>query len=173
MQDGASLFFLITASGLTLVALFAVLVALFPAALARSERAMDEAPGIAFVIGLVNLVFFGGLSLAFGGLASGLNAPIFRVPLVVALAILTILLALGLAGASEMVGGRLFPNRSRTRQVLLGGVACVLASLTPFVGWFGLFPFLSFLGLGGVILGWFRRSSATTQPATTPSEGSE
>ena len=159
MQDGASLFFLITASGLTLIALFAVLAALFPASLARSERAMDESPGIAFVIGVVNVVFFGGLSLAFGGLAAGLNVPILRVPLVVTLGIPIILLPLGLAGVSEMVGARLFPNRARPSQLLLGGLACVLGSLTPFVGWFGLFPFLSFFGLGGVILGWFRRTT--------------
>jgi hypothetical protein len=152
MNNGASIVLLIVAIGLTLVALF-------PSATARTRRSMEATPGAAFAIGLVNSLFMGGIALALAGLANGLGLGLLRAPALALLAILVVLLTFGLTASSLMVGTRLFPERSATARGLLGGTGLVLACLTPFVGWFGVLPYICFLGIGGFILGLFRKET--------------
>ncbi|MGA9193223.1 MAG: hypothetical protein WBZ24_15970 [Anaerolineales bacterium] len=159
MNNGASIVLMTLAIGITLVALFAVMAALFSAAIARTRRSMEASAGASFAVGLVNTFFMGGIVAALAGLADGLDFALLRAPALALLVILIVLLMFGLAGSALMVGGRLFPERSATGQVLLGGTALVLACLTPFVGWFGLFPYVSFLGIGGFILSLFRKGA--------------
>lgn len=156
MNNGPSIVLLTAAIGFTLVALFAVVGALFPEATARTRRSMDTSPGPAFAVGLVNSLFMGGIALALAGLADGLGFSLLRAPAVALFAILIVLLTFGLTGTAQMVGARLFPQRSPTAHGLLGGIGLVLACLTPFVGWFGVLPYASFLGIGGFILSLFR-----------------
>jgi len=159
MNNGASIVLLTVAIGFTLVALFTVLAALFPSAIARTRRSMESSAGASFAIGLVNTLFMGGIALALAGLADGLGVALLRAPALALLAILVVLLTFGLTGSALMVGGRLYPKRSATGQGLLGGIALVLACLTPFVGWFGILPYVSFLGIGGFILSLFRKEA--------------
>ena len=159
MNNGASVVALTIAVALTLVALFVVVAALFPSAIARTRHSMETSPGASFAIGLVNSLLMGGIALALAGLADGLGFGLLRVPAVGLMAILVVLLTFGLSGATNMIGGRLFPERSATGRGLLGGTGLVLACLTPFVGWFGVLPYVSFLGIGGFILSLFRRET--------------
>jgi hypothetical protein len=158
MNNGASILILTLAIGVTLVASFAVVTALFPAATSRTRKAMVASPGTSFAIGLVNSLFMGGIALALAGLADGLGAGLLRVPAVGLFALLVILMTFGLTAAAEVIGQRLFPDRSATASSLLGGLALVLACLTPFVGWFGILPYVTFLGVGGFILSLFRKA---------------
>lgn len=157
MNNGASIFLLTVAIGVTVVALFGVVAALFPEAVDRTRRTMQASPGTSFAIGLVNTLFMGGIALALAGLADGLGFALLRAPAVALFAILVILLAFGLSAAAFMVGERLFPERSTTARGLLGGTGVVLACLTPFVGWFGVLPYVGFLGIGAFILSLFRK----------------
>ncbi len=70
-------------------------------------------------------------------------------------------LLLGLAGAVKLIGERLLPERSHHQQMVWGGLATVLGCLTPFIGWFGLFPYVALLGFGAFILSWFRPAGRT------------
>lgn len=160
MNNGASIVVLTVAVALTLIAMFAVVAALFPSATGRTRRSMETSPGASFAIGLVNSLFMGGIALALAGLADGLGLGLLRAPAVGLIAILVVLLTFGLTGASQLVGDRLFPERSASARGLLGSTGLVLACLTPFVGWFGLFPYVSFLGIGAFILSLFRREPA-------------
>jgi len=165
MNNGASIVLLTFAIGITLVALFAVMAALFPSAIARTRQSMESSAGASFVIGLVNTLFMGGIALALAGLADGLHIALLRAPALALFVTLVVLLTFGLAGSALMVGGRLFPGRTATGQGLLGGIALVLACLTPFVGWFGVLPYVSFLGIGGFILSLFRKgANAVPEP---------
>jgi hypothetical protein len=158
MNNGASILVLAIAIGVTVVALFAVMEALFPAALARTRRMMESAPGSSFAVGLVNSLVMAGIGLALAGLADRLGFGLLRVPAVALLTVLIVLVTFGLTGAALLVGGRLFPDRSAIARCLLGGAALVLACLTPFVGWFGVLPYAGFLGVGGFILSLFRQA---------------
>ncbi|MGH2620817.1 MAG: hypothetical protein ACRDHG_09660, partial [Anaerolineales bacterium] len=94
---------------------------------------------------------------AFGALG-GAGAGVFQLLALILLGLLVIALAFGLAGMSVLIGERLLPDASPTRQTAWGAATLVLASLTPFLGWFGLFPYLAIRGLGGFLIGLFRRS---------------
>jgi hypothetical protein len=72
-------------------------------------------------------------------------------------------LAIGLAGIATMVGKRLTRQASGLSEILAGTTVLSLASTTPFFGWFVVTPALVFLGLGGFILGWFRRRAWSAQ----------
>ncbi len=157
MNNGGSIVLLTIAVGLTLVALFAVVAALFPAVTSRTHRSMESSPGASFAIGLVNSLFMGGIALALAGLADGLGFALLRAPAVALFAILVGLLTFGLTGSAQLVGGRLFPSARPRHRTLLGGIGLVLACLTPFVGWFGVLPYVSFFGIGGFILSLFRK----------------
>jgi hypothetical protein len=82
---------------------------------------------------------------------------ILTIPAVVILASLGIVLSMGLAGMSNLIGERTFPDLSAWRQTLWGTVCLSLACALPFVGWFLLFPYIGFAGIGAMILGYFQR----------------
>ncbi len=157
MKDGASTALLTLSIALTLIALFGVMSALFPRVLARTRRAVEQTPGWCFGLGIVNALFLTGIGLAFIGLADGLGAGFLRLPAVLAFSLLVIFSCFGLSSMAQLIGLRLFPERSAVARVLLGGTALTLASLAPFIGWFGVLPYALFVGLGGFILSWFRK----------------
>jgi hypothetical protein len=170
MADGLGLFLIMLFSGICLVALFSGLRVIFPRVVEQTQTSADLLPGRSFVIGLVNVLFFGAIASGFGALSNGLNAGIFILPALVILAGLGIGLSLGLTGMTIVIGQRLFPEESQRRQTAWGSIVLILGSLTPVVGWFGFFPYLSVVGLGGFILGWFRRSQ-TKPPKEEDHEG--
>jgi hypothetical protein len=144
-------------SAVCLVALFTGLAFLFPVVVSRTKAAADRMPGRCFLVGLVNLFFFGSVLLGFTALSQG-SGQIFLFPALVILSILLIGVLIGLAGLASLLGERMFPERSAWVRTTAGGVTATLACLTPFIGWFGLFPFLACAGLGAVVLGWFQRN---------------
>jgi hypothetical protein len=158
MADGMGIALLIVLSSICLVAFFSSLGAIFPRVVERTQAAVDLLPGRSFVIGLVNLLFFGAISSGFTALGNRSGAGIFLLPALGILAALVTGLGLGLTGMAGMVGERVLPDRGRPRQIAWGSIILILASLTPLVGWFGFFPYISSVGLGGFILGWFRRA---------------
>jgi hypothetical protein len=58
-----------------------------------------------------------------------------------------------------IMGEQLAPARSEVQQIAAGSVLLILSSLTPFLGWFLLLPYLCFRGVGGLVLGIFRRKA--------------
>ena len=98
------------------------------------------------------------LNLRGKGALGGAGGGIFHLLALILVGLLVIALGFGLAGMSVLIGERLLPDASTTRQTAWGAASLVLASLTPFLGWFGLFPFLAIQGLGGLLIGLFRRT---------------
>ena len=128
------------------------------------RRARDQAAqrtGRAFLIGLVNFVFFGLIALA---LFTARFAPIKFVGVIVLTIVLTFV-ALGASVIALWVGERLRPgDTSTTRQVIAGVVTVELAEMVPFVGWVVVPLLCASTGLGAVILGLFQRKKAA-EPA--------
>jgi hypothetical protein len=71
----------------------------------------------------------------------------------------TVALTFGLAAVVGLTGERIAPQRSGLARIVLGTVVLSLGCLTPVVGWFGLLPYVACLGVGGFVLGLFRRRS--------------
>ncbi|HET7011944.1 MAG TPA: hypothetical protein VFI11_14290 [Anaerolineales bacterium] len=139
-----------------LAALFAAVSALFPVTVEMARRSADDQPSRSFWLGLVNLLFVTGLTVLLLSISQG---PVLRFLAMVVAAAGFIILTLGLAAVCGLVGERLAPHRSGLGRIVLGTVVMTLGSITPLVGWFGLFPYAAFLGAGGFIISFFRRRS--------------
>lgn len=148
---------LVILSAITLIAFFLAVALLFPHRVGLSEQAAADMPGRAFVLGLVNTLFFAALIFGFMALGDGTGLQIFYLLALLLLIVYLIGLAYGLTGLVQLTGVRLLPAASPNRQRILGALTLLLGCLTPFVGWFGLFIYLCLLGWGGFVISFFRR----------------
>ena len=141
-----------------LAAYFLVISALFPQRAKKAVSTMQSMPFRSFGIGLVNFLFFfviAAVLLSVAENAGPFIRGVLTIPALLILAFLTIVLSLGLAGMSSLIGERIFSEFSGWKQTLWGTVCLSLACALPFVGWFLLFPYVAFVGIGAVILGFF------------------
>jgi hypothetical protein len=155
MTDALGILLVALAVGACILALFAVLGALFPGVVDRTRERATSHAGRSTLLGLVNLAFFAVIIAALAGVAQRTGIQAVMIAAVLLLALLVIGLSFGLAGMTWIVGASLFPGASPLRQKLLGALALTLACATPYVGWFGLLPYAAWRGLGGFVLGWF------------------
>ncbi len=160
-----SLLLIAMLSGAALIALFLCLDIFFPQRIARTLQVAETSQGRSFLLGLVNFLFFGAIAVALIALGENYGIRFIAIPAVVIAIILAAGLTLGLAAVAQLVGGRLFPERTHLQRNAWGGGVLILACLTPYVGWFGLFPFAALLGLGALIGGW-RHSTKQDQLET-------
>ena len=157
MAEGLQLIIIILFSGGTLAALLVLLPALLPGRVARAQQVAQNSPGRAFVIGLVNFLFFGVLVLIFsqgaelGGLIAG--------TILLALMMVT---AVGLAGINQILQGRLYPNDSGVKVGLKTAVLLLASGLLPLLGWLVLTPVLLLISLGAAIIALVRRKSTAS-----------
>ncbi len=154
-------------TGLCLVAFFVTLQAFFSRVLERSRSIAAESASRSFSIGLVNVIFFIALGVALLSLGQNTGVGLF---FVLALLIGLILLIGILFGTTAMVlllKDRLFPGQLGNRPLALAGSVATLACLTPYIGWFGLFPYLVFRGMGAYVMTivemWREERQARTQ----------
>lgn len=161
MFDILRLLFVIVLLTIGLAAYFLVVVALFPQRVAAPKAILQSMPARAFGLGLVNFVFFAVIAMAL--LAAAENAGpfikgILTIPALIILTFLAVILSFGLAAACGLIGERILPDATAWKQTLWGTVCLTLACAVPFVGWFLLLPYMSFVGVGAVILGFFHRT---------------
>lgn len=165
MTDLISAVILALLGFVTFVALLTTLTYLIPQRAERARQILQEKPGRAFIIGLVNLLFFGVLAAVFsqGGDVGGLLG------LIILLTLLG-LATIGLVGLLLLLRHRFYPPHEETNHSLLAvtvrSSAILMAGLlAPVVGWFILTPMLLILGLGAGImaLARFGRSPGKTQ----------
>jgi len=160
MSDMVRLLLVVILLTIGLAAYFLVVNALFPQRIAKTKSMIQSMPARSFGIGVVNFVFFAVIALVLFSVAENAGPfikGILTIPATIILASLTIVLSMGLAGMSNLIGERIFPDLSVWKQTLWGTVCLSLACALPFVGWFLLFPYIGFAGIGAVILGYFQR----------------
>ena len=146
-----------------LAAYFLVLAALFPNRAAKTQRVLTAMPGRSFGVGLVNFLFFGLIALVLFSVAENAGSvvkTILMIPALVILAALTLALSFGLTGMVNQLGERIFPEHLAWKRTALGTVILGLACLLPAIGWFLLFPYVGFVGIGAFILGLFQRETS-------------
>lgn len=131
--------------------------ALFPRRVARTHALAESMPGRSLVIGVINVLFLGGLAVAFSALADSVGNELPRLPAVLIIAVVFIALTFGLTAVAQLVGERLQPSKDRLQQTIWGALTLSLGSALPFIGWFALLPYAGCLGLGAFILSFFVR----------------
>lgn len=167
MNETLGLFLLVVVSGAGLAALLGAISLLLPGPVGRSRSALEAAPGRAFVLGLVNLVFFLALATLLVQ-ASQAAGPIFGALLgvlaVIILAGLVALAALGLAGLVTLVRERMNQPVSPLVGMLRAAMLLEVAAVTPFIGWWLFTPAVLVISLGAGILSVVRRAPAAPAP---------
>ena len=159
MSDLIRLFLILILLIAGFAAYFLVLSALFAARLARTTSIVQAMPARSLGIGFVNFIFFAVIALVLVSLAENMGpfiSGILTIPAIIILVLLAIALSLGLTGMSALIGGRIFPDLPAWKQMLWGTVCLSLACALPFVGWFLLLPYVGFVGIGAVILGFLQ-----------------
>lgn len=162
MTDILRLSFIVILLTIALAAYFLVIGALFANRAAKIKRVITAMSGRSFGVGLVNFAFFGVIALVLFSVAGSTGdfiRFILTVPALLITAVLAIMLSFGLAGISNLLGERIFPDQPAWQQTAWGAVILSFACALPIVGWFLLFPYVSFVGIGAFILGLFQRES--------------
>jgi hypothetical protein len=131
--------------------------ALFSGRLARTRALAAQMPGRSLLVGLVNLLFFGAVALAFSASADRSGSELLRLPAIILVAGLAVGLSLGLTAMAGLVGARLRPQASAVSQMAWGALTLSLGSTLPVVGWFALLPYIAGLGLGAFIISFVAR----------------
>ena len=140
---------------ITLIAAFVFTRGLFPHKVDLIQAALEDHWKRSFWLGLVNTVFITILVLGLG--AIGNNYRIFYLPAFAIYGAFLIGLLFGLTAFIQLLGGRLFPERTPVQRDIRAGAVFLLTGLLPLVGWFLLFPYVICLGVGAVVLTLFRK----------------
>lgn len=165
MSDILRLFVALVLLTIGLSAFFLVLNALFLSRITKAKYLMQSMPARSFGIGLVNFLFFFMIAAVLFSVAENAGPfikGILTIPALIILAFLAVILSLGLAGISNLIGERIFSDFSGWKQTFWGTVCLSLACALPFVGWFLLLPYVGFVGIGAVILGFFQRETTSS-----------
>lgn len=142
----------------SLVAFFVALNVFFSGRISRARQSVHNFPGRCLLLGVVNLTFFGAISLAIFALSSWLGeVPFLQIIGLIFLIIPGLAALFGLAGLVELVGERLVADKSALMRTTWGTLTLTLACALPFVGWFVLLPYVFLLGLGAFILSLISR----------------
>jgi hypothetical protein len=166
---------LVLLGGIALIALLAAIHLLVPGPVQGAGQALEGAIGRSFLLGLVNLLFFGALAAILFWLAglirdnwSGLAAflsvflALLALSLMVGLAVFSLN---GLAALASLLGTRMGTAKKAFQSDLSGGLLLVLACLTPYVGWYIFTPFAVGVGLGATVQTFFQRRAPKTGKA--------
>lgn len=136
--------------GTCLVALLLIIAALWPGFTLRTRANLESSPGKTLMIGLVNYIFLGAITLVSMELG-----PIAIVGIALSGMLLTGTF-LGLPAAGGLVGARLHSLREQETthwgEIAGGSIALYLAILIPVVGWFILLPALCLWSFGAAAL---------------------
>ncbi|MGD8552675.1 MAG: hypothetical protein PVH60_02520 [Anaerolineales bacterium] len=134
-----------------ILAMFIVIQALFKSWIEESKRHAREAAGRSFSIGFVNALLLTALSFGFWVLGENTAFAVFSILGLLLMTALIIAAVFGLTAMAMLISERVLPETHGWRQLAGGGGMLTLACLTPYVGWFGLLPYVVFRGLGGFI----------------------
>lgn len=151
MNNGLGILLIALATGVCSLALLVLLRVLAPDFTAEVREAAEASAGRAFWIGVLNLLFIGVVVVGLYALFQNIGVEaLFILPMLMT-AVVVVALLYGLAAMASYLGDGLGGAAEPWRATLKGGLLLLLASLTPYVGWFLIFPYLGLRGFGAVI----------------------
>lgn len=137
----------------TTASLLAILVFAMPGFMGRLRNTLENLPGRAFAVGLVNFIFFtliAAIASQIGDSIGDFVGGLFNLSALCILWVLLLLMSVGMAGfLSRLIHGKTPPTVNQTWRM---GFLLVLAMLTPVIGWFIIGPIIFVTGMGAVIL---------------------
>jgi hypothetical protein len=156
MTQGLMIFFGAILALITIVAFFHIVGSLFAKSVATSRAITEEMQPRAFWLGLVNSLVLAAIVVIFFGIAERIRFPGIFLPGALVFLYLAVGIIFGLTGIVQLLGERLFPDLSPLRRNSYSSGLLALACLTPFVGWWGLLPYLVILSFGSFFVGQYQ-----------------
>ena len=154
MDNAFNLLLAVLFGGLSLLAIFAALVLLFPKPILQTQMVLETAGGRSLLLGLVNFIFFGLLVTLGVWLAQQTSGVLAGVLIllsgVIALA-MVILTLIGIVALAQLLGVRIGSETTPFTTILRGGGLLLLAGLAPYLGWFLFTPLTVWAGFGAAI----------------------
>ena len=151
MAETIRILIILILTGITLPALLGSLVFLIPNRVQAVEAVLQQRPRRAFIVGFINVLFFGLIVTIFSneGDQGGF----------IAFLIVLFLLALAMIGLASFVTllRAKFYGATDLPETLKTAVLLIIALLTPVVGWFILTPILFIMSIGAALITLFRR----------------
>ena len=151
---------LVPLGGVTVAALFTVLILLAPTPVEKTRDHLEKMSGRSLLLGVINLIFFGLISGLFlwlaeqsGGLLSGVLVFLAAVILIGVL----IFILFGLSAFANLLGERMGGGKTPFTSNLRGAALLLLAALAPYIGWFIFTPLILWAGLGAAISALVRK----------------
>jgi hypothetical protein len=157
MDQGLGFFIIVVLSGLCLGALFVVVNNLFREIVEDTQQAAQDSPGRTFLVGLINFLFIMVIAIALQNVAQIMGIQFLSFLGLFLLFLLVIGVVFGLSAMVELVNEKLTPGQTGWKFTAGGAIALTMACLTPYLGWFGLLPYVGFRGLGAFILSLITR----------------
>ena len=148
-----SIILIVLAIEVSLVAYLTFMTVVFGRRVELAQQIMVTSPWRSFLIGLLNFLFFGAIALALNSIGG-------EIPRLLAVIVLTVLIAaagIGLSGLVNLTGQRLSPGAERLKMTAWGTITLSLACALPLLGWFVLLPAVLFVSFGAVIIGLFQK----------------
>lgn len=156
MDQGLVVLLLAVLVFISVLALFNVVLVLFKSRVEEAKQIARDSGGRSLAIGFVNALLITALCVGLWALGDNTAFPLFSALGLILMIALVIAMIFGLTAMAVLVSERVLPEARGWRQLAGGGGMLVLASLTPYVGWFLLFPYVVFRGLGGIIQSFVR-----------------
>ena len=144
---------LVVLIGLCLAAFFITIEALVGDFVESITRSAEEKPGKAFWVGLINMAFLAAIVIGLVSLAeNSVIGVVLAVPGFAAGIFVVVGIVFGLTGMVRLIAGLVFPGKDGWKLQASGAGVVILDCLVPYIGWFGLFPYLGLRGFGAFIL---------------------
>jgi hypothetical protein len=137
---------------ISITAFFVLIETLFPTIVREGKEIAEDSMGRAFWLGLINSLFLLALTLLSFYLANSVGVQLISLPGIILAVILIIGGIVGLSVMFQLIGDRLFPDQSTFKKNSYAAGVTILACLAPYIGWFGLFPYLLLVGFGAFII---------------------
>lgn len=135
----------------SLIAFFSIVETLFQAVVKDCKEIAESSTSRAFWLGVVNSIFIVVLIRLFFFLGEQTGIPLLILPgAILAIAFLFGVI-LGFSAMIQLIGDRIFSNHSGFRKQIYAAGITILGCLTPYIGWFGLFPYLILVGFGAFV----------------------
>ena len=137
---------------ISLTAFFVLIETLFPKIVSEGREIAEDSTGRAFWLGLINSLFLLALTLLFFYLANTSGVELISLPGIIFAVILILGGIVGLSVTFQLIGDRLFTDQPTFKKSSFAAGVTILACFTPYVGWFGLFPYLLLVGFGAFVI---------------------
>ena len=137
------------------IAFFLIVEALFTKIVEQCRVIVEENPGRSFWIGLVNTIFFSALIVLFFSLAGRIEQPLIAVPSVILFVIIIIGSIFGFSAVIQVIGDRVFTDYSGFRKKSFSAGLIMLGCFTPYIGWYGLLPYILIVSFGAFAIRTF------------------